>query len=155
MPGTSRWCAVSPEIEMNLDALIRFYHELSPASLGKLVEFYSADATFKDPFNEVRGVAAIQRIFAHMFRQVAAPRFVVNEKLVDDNGTLLVWTFHYRIQRWGRSEMRAIRGVSHLRFAADGKVNYHRDYWDAAEELYMKLPVLGLLMRALRRALAA
>ena len=35
------------------------------------------------------------------------------------------------------------------------QVNYHRDYWDAAEELYMKLPVLGMLMRGLRRALAA
>lgn len=27
----------------------------------------------------------------------------------------------------------------------------HRDYWDAAEELYEKLPVLGDLMRWLRR----
>jgi steroid Delta-isomerase len=140
---------------MNLDALIRFYHELSPASLDRFAEFYSADAYFKDPFNEVRGVAAIQRIFAHMFRQVAAPRFVVSEQLVDANGALLVWTFHYRVQRWGKGEMGAIRGVSHLRFDADGKVNYHRDYWDAAEELYMKLPVLGLLMRGLRRLLAA
>ena len=31
----------------------------------------------------------------------------------------------------------------------------HRDYWDAAEELYEKLPVLGALMRLLRRKLAA
>lgn len=140
---------------MNLDALIRFYHELSPASLGQFAEFYSADAHFKDPFNEVRGVAAIQRIFAHMFRQVAAPRFVVSERFVNTDGAVLVWTFHYRVQRWGRGEMRVIRGVSHLRFAADGKVCHHRDYWDAAEELYLKLPVLGLLMRGLRRALAA
>jgi hypothetical protein len=28
----------------------------------------------------------------------------------------------------------------------------HRDYWDAAEELYEKLPVLGGLMRFLKRA---
>jgi hypothetical protein len=48
-----------------------------------------------------------------------------------------------------------MRGVSHLRFAADGKVNYHRDYWDTGEELYMKLPGLGTLMRGLRRVLAA
>jgi len=31
------------------------------------------------------------------------------------------------------------------------RVAVHRDYWDAAEELYEKLPVLGSLMRWLKR----
>jgi len=44
-----------------------------------------------------------------------------------------------------------VRGASHLRFDAAGKVVLHRDYWDAAEELYAKLPVLGGLMRYLKR----
>jgi hypothetical protein len=43
-----------------------------------------------------------------------------------------------------------IRGASHVRFASDGRVAYHRDYWDAAEELYEKLPVVGSLMRWLK-----
>lgn len=133
---------------MNLDALIRYFHDLTPASLTRLPEFYTEQAWFKDPFNEVRGVPAIQRIFAHMFEQVEAPRFVVTERLADDNSAMLVWEFRY-----GKGG--CIRGVSHLRFADDGRVAYHRDYWDAAEELYMKLPVLGAAMRWLRRRLAA
>jgi hypothetical protein len=36
-------------------------------------------------------------------------------------------------------------------FNQDGKVVIHRDYWDAAEELYEKLPVVGGLMRWLKR----
>jgi hypothetical protein len=39
----------------------------------------------------------------------------------------------------------------HLRFAPDGRIAMHRDYWDAAEELYEKLPLLGGLMRWLKR----
>lgn len=140
---------------MELDRLIAFYHELTPESVGRFPELYSADAYFKDPFNEVRGVAAIQGIFTHLFRQVEAPRFVVGERVVDANGVMLVWEFHYRVRRWGRGETQLMRGVSHLKFAADGRVNYHRDYWDAAEELYMKLPVIGSLMRSLRSMLAA
>ena len=31
----------------------------------------------------------------------------------------------------------------------------HRDYWDAAEELYEKLPLLGALMRWLKRRVNA
>ena len=44
-----------------------------------------------------------------------------------------------------------MRGASHLRFAPDGRVADHRDYWDAAEELYEKLPVVGGVMRWLKR----
>ena len=140
---------------MNLDDLIEFFHDLTPESVARFPEFYSADAYFKDPFNEVRGVAAIQRIFAHMFEQVGEPRFIVTEKVVDDGGATLMWTFSFRSVRRAGGETQVIRGVSHLKFDAAGKVSYHRDYWDAAEELYMKLPVLGMLMRGLRRVLAA
>lgn len=136
-------------------ALIDFYQTLTPATLSRFGEFYSADAWFKDPFNEVRGLPAIERIFAHMFKQVGEPRFVVEEQVVDSGGAMLVWSFHFRVRLWGKGESQVMRGVSHLKFDADGKVCYHRDYWDTGEELYMKLPGLGSLMRGLRRALAA
>ena len=53
------------------------------------------------------------------------------------------------MKRWRRGEQ-CIHGGSHLRFAPDGRIAEHRDYWDAAEELYAKLPVIGALMRWLR-----
>ena len=141
---------------MNTDGLIQFYHELSLDSLARFPEFYSANAYFKDPFNEVRGLQSIERIFTHMFRQVSEPRFVVLERVVDGQGALLVWDFHYRLRLpWGPDRRELIRGSSHLRFDPEGKVVWHRDYWDAAEELYAKLPGLGWLMRVLRRKLAA
>jgi hypothetical protein len=36
-------------------------------------------------------------------------------------------------------------------FSSDGLVTLHRDYWDAAEELYEKLPVVGSVMRWLKQ----
>ena len=140
---------------MNLDALIQFYTDFSPASVARFPEFYSNDAWFKDPFNEVRGIAAIQRIFSHMFTQVAEPRFVVTERVVDANGTMLVWEFSFRMKWWREGETRIIRGISHLKFDAQGRVFYHRDYWDAAEELYEKLPWIGIVFRFLHKAISS
>ena len=40
--------------------LIRFYEGLSPGSLGEISRLYAPGASFKDPFNEVRGVEAIE-----------------------------------------------------------------------------------------------
>ena len=44
-----------------------------------------------------------------------------------------------------------MRGASHLKLANDGRIQSHRDYWDAAEELYSKVPVIGAVMRWLQR----
>ena len=139
---------------MNLDPLIRFFESITPESVSRFPEFYAENAWFKDPFNEVRGVGAIQRIFAHMFGQVDEPRFVVNEQVADANGAVLIWTFHYRSRGETKAAEQVMRGASHLKFDAEGKVAYHRDYWDTGEELYMKIPLLGALMRFLRRRLS-
>jgi hypothetical protein len=54
------------------------------------------------------------------------------------------------MKRFNRNEQ-CIRGASHIRFAADGRACYHRDYWDVAEELYEKLPLIGSVMRGLKK----
>jgi ketosteroid isomerase-like protein len=128
----------------------QFYETLTPASLATIGEVYADDASFKDPFNEVSGLAAIRRVFEHMYEQVDAPRFRVTHALAQGDQAVLVWEFHFRFRRRPpRNEM--IRGASHIQFARDGRVAHHRDYWDAAEELYEKLPLLGGLMRWIRR----
>lgn len=59
----------------------------------------------------------------------------------------------FRMRSWKSQHPQVIRGVSHLRFGEDGKVIYHRDYWDTGEELYAKLPLIGGAVRFLRRAI--
>ena len=125
------------------------FESLTEADVPRLAEIYTADATFKDPFNEVQGHAAIQRIFAHMFESLDAPRFVILDAVVQGDQCFLRWDFNFRMKRFVR-EPQTIRGGSHLRLAADGRIDEHRDYWDAAEELYEKLPLLGGLMRWLK-----
>jgi hypothetical protein len=60
---------------------VQFFESMSPSDAQRMDRIYAPDAWFKDPFNEVRGVRDISRIFAHMFEQVDAPRFVVTEAL--------------------------------------------------------------------------
>ena len=134
----------------NLEPLVSFYETLTAENVGRLDRFYSADAVFKDPFNEVCGLKAITRIFRHMFIQVDAPRFLFTGRFFGEAGVMLLWEFHFRTRRAPLQTL-CVRGSTHLRFDDDGKVILHRDYWDAAEELYAKLPVLGWLMRRLQR----
>lgn len=136
-----------------LERLVDFFETITPESAQRIAELYAPDAWFKDPFNEVRGTQGIERIFRHMFGQVAEPRFRVTDRVCAENGALLTWDFTFRFKPG--APVVTVHGASHLRFDAAGRVAYHCDYWDAAGELYEKLPVLGALMRLLRRRLSA
>jgi len=134
--------------------IVAFFEHIAPGDVARIGEIYAVDAYFRDPFNEVRGVAAIARAYGHMFEQLDDSRFVVTETVADGDGAFLIWDFIFRIKHWRPGQVRAIHGASHIKLTADGKVGYHRDYWDAAEELYAKLPVIGPVLRFLRGALA-
>lgn len=133
--------------------VISLFETLVPADLPALRGVYAADARFKDPFNEVQGLPEIARIFGHMFKALEAPRFHILSAVAQGDDVFLTWDFDFRTRGRGAVAMR-IHGASHLRFDASGQVALHRDYWDAAEELYEKLPVLGALMRWLKRRAA-
>jgi ketosteroid isomerase-like protein len=129
--------------------VIDFFQSISADSARTLSQIYTDDVWFKDPFNEVQGLEQVSHIFTHMFEQVDAPRFVVTHSVLQDDQAFLTWDFLFRMRRFSDDEQ-CIRGATHVRFASDGRVAYHRDYWDAAEELYEKLPVVGSLMRWLK-----
>lgn len=129
------------------------YVTLSRERLPALLALYDKQAVFKDPFNNVQGRVAIDRIFSQMFDELVEPRFSVLTQASEGDDAFLTWVL--RFHRGRRSAPMEIRGATHLRFNESGLVVLHRDYWDAAEELYEKLPVLSVLMRALRRRLAA
>ena len=134
--------------------IVALFERLAPADLPRLPEIYTPDARFKDPFNEVRGVASIKRIFEHMFESLDAPRFLIRDVIVQGDQCFLSWDFVFRMRRFNRDEQ-CIRGATQLLLAADGRIEVHRDYWDAAEELYEKLPAVGALMRWLKRRVNA
>ena len=133
------------------DNLATFFQTLSPQSVAQLHTVYDEQATFKDPFNEVQGLPEIERIFRHMYVALDQPHFVVTGQVVDGAQAFLTWEFRFRFKRFDTTTLQAVRGASHVLFNAQGLVTMHRDYWDAAEELYEKLPVLGGVMRWLKK----
>ena len=135
---------------MTLNEIVRYFDTMNPDAVARIGVVYTEDAFFKGPFNEVRSVAAIEDIFRRMYVSLIEPRFAVVNRIATEDQAMLEWNFHFRIRRYRPDVVQTVHGVSHLRFADDGRIAYHRDYWDTAEELYAKLPVIGSVMRFLR-----
>lgn len=133
-----------------IDRLATLFETFAPADVQRLGQYYREDACFRDPFHNVRGLAAIQRIFAAMFEAMDDPRFTVTSRIESGREIVLLWRLSFRL----RGAPQSLDGASHLRLDGQGLVAWHRDYWDPAEGIYEKLPVLGALMRWLRRRAA-
>ena len=130
--------------------IVAYFEMLSPTSVARLGEFYAPQAHFTDPFNDVTGVPAIQAIFAHMFVTLMEPRFVVTQQVCQGNQCFLTWEFRFYFRNYKVAHEQVILGASHLVLNESGQITVHRDYWDAAQELYEKLPLVGSLMRWLK-----
>jgi steroid delta-isomerase len=128
-----------------------FFERFGPPDLPGLGDWYHDDAAFKDPFNDVRGLEAIRQVYAHMFQTLKDPRFTVWRCTAAERECWLAWRFSFGTD----AGTTVVEGASHLQFAPDGRIASHRDYWDPAEELYEKVPVLGWVMRTIRRRLGA
>ena len=146
--------ATHAAVQAAVGRIVALFNQLGPADVARMGEFYRADARFKDPFNEVQGVPAIQAVFRHMYTALDEPRFVVKDVVVQGRQCFLSWDFLFHMKRFDR-RLQTVRGATHLVFDASGLISQHRDYWDAAEELYEKLPALGALMRWLKQRVNA
>ena len=134
-----------------VDRVVQYFETLAPDGAAHIGTLYSPVARFVDPFNDVVGLPAIEGIFTHMFVALESPRFVITERIVQGQQCFLTWNFHFRFKNFQKNTPQTIRGGSHLVFSEDGLVTLHRDYWDAAAELYEKMPVVGSVMRWLKK----
>ncbi|QCB47296.1 nuclear transport factor 2 family protein [Hydrogenophaga sp. PAMC20947] len=133
--------------------VVAFFESLTPVSLRQLPTVYSEEARFIDPFNDVCGLPAISQVFAHMFDNLQGPRFRVLQTITEGDHCFMLWDFHFTRQAGAPGQR--VHGGSHLHFAPDGRVDWHRDHWDPAREIYETVPLLGSVMRWLRRRLQA
>ena len=144
---------MTDDMRAHLDRYVTAFERLTPERLETLRDVITEDVRFADPFNDVVGADAFVAIFRHMYETVESVRFTVTDRAIGDHAAYLRWTMVARSKSSGL--LFEIMGMSEIRIAEDGRVSAHIDYWDAAGQLYEKLPVLGWVLRRLRRRLAA
>ena len=142
----------APDMAANCAAWVAVFTDLDRSgvpSLERLAEIACADVRFRDPFNDLRGVAALRRLLSHTREGLPGVRFEVLDRAWSGSTVYLRWRMTARVRVLGDW---LVDGMSEVRFAADGRVAEHLDYWDAATQLYGRLPLVGPLLRWLGRA---
>ena len=136
-------------VRRGADVYVAFFENLTPESLSELENVVADGVRFSDPFNDTHGIPAMREIFERMFRDVTEPKFRVSRVAFDRDVCLLTWTFT------GQSRIGAltIDGMTTLLFDDAGRVIEHVDYWDSGAAVYERLPLIGRLIRFIRKRL--
>lgn len=135
-----------------LDRYAEFWEALTQESLPQLTALVAPEIRFKDPFNDVRGASRMLAAMALMFDH-GSPRFEVLDRAMGrgDRGYL---RWRCTIAHAGAAAT-VLEGMSEIRFDAQGLAIEHIDHWDAAEQLYEGVPVLGAVLRRIKRRFQA
>ena len=132
----------------------QFYREIAPERLSALHQLCAPQVRFRDPFNDVYGVEKLEKLFRKAFEDVEDLRFEVTDTAISGSVGYLRWNMSYRPkQSWAGRDRWHIEGMTEVHFDAGGRVTQHLDYWDSGE-IYQRVPLLGGVVRALRRRLA-
>jgi steroid delta-isomerase len=134
-----------------LERYVAFLEGLTPAGLDRLGEVCAPGVRFQDPFNEVEGLERYRLVLERMYEDVPEIEFRVVSSALGRDSAFLRWRFSGRT-RGGRAI--DFEGTSEIAFDEAGLVTAHRDFWDAGAALYEKLPLIGVLIRGIRRKLS-
>lgn len=131
-----------------------FFERLRPDTpVSEYALYFEPDVYFEDPFHRLKGIAAVTTLFAKMYESLTDPRFIVDEVVCTGGIAYLRWEFSYR--RTPEAAVERFEGVSRVQFTASGRVSSHIDYWDAARNIYERLPLIGRAVAFFRSKIAA
>lgn len=111
--------------------------------------FFNENINFKDPFHSVNGVEKVFSIFQSMYRNLENPRFKVIEIVSQRNISYMKWEFTFKFKN--EIQEQNFLGTSRVVFDLDGKALIHEDYWDAAENIYEKMPVISFFIKFIKK----
>jgi steroid delta-isomerase len=127
-----------------------WFQTLTPASLERVEDIYASNAVFIDPFNHLTDLTSVRAVYQHMFDTLESPHFVVTTTVSNEHQAFMTWDFLFKC----RGQAQKISGCTQFEINDQGLIVLHRDYWDAAQQVYEKVPVLGAILRMMRRKLS-
>ena len=106
---------------------------------------YAKEAFFKDGYKEVKGVDAIESYFIATTKAIVSCTFEITDVSIHEGNYYFRWVMTLTIKRDKDNPLKQI-GMSHVRFAPDGKIIFHADYWDTSV-VFERAPVIGSIIR--------
>lgn len=137
-----------------LDDFFKAYQALSVENLDLLNDLYAVDVVFSDPAHTIAGLESLKNYFAGMYENISEIYFEFTNSMTKGNEAFVRWQMRFVHPKLKKGAPVTVPGVTWLQFNDSGKVSRHHDYFDLGAMLYEHIPVLGTVIRNLKKRLA-
>ncbi|BFT29770.1 nuclear transport factor 2 family protein [Alteromonas sp. D210916BOD_24] len=133
------------------------YADICQISPDELNAIYAKDIVFIDPITTHRGLEDVKTYFARLLDKAESCRFSISDVFEchgpNTNVTHVAnWTMTLVLLK--SNKVIYLDGTTQLS-VKDNIIVYHKDYYDLGEMVYEHIPVLGFLIRTIKRKLAS
>jgi hypothetical protein len=138
------------DAEARIERFVNLFNQFSPQHVAEAArELYAEDAYFNDGFVELSGQEAIVAYLEESAGLATEVSVEMEDRVISQGEVYVRWVMRFTT----RSRTFVAPGMSHLRFDAEGRIAYHRDYWDASAALAELVPLVAPVLRAVRSRL--
>lgn len=117
------------------------------------LKVYSADAYLDDTLAIHHGAAEIEAYFLKTSETVTSYQVTIDDTARSGDDYYIRWTMMFAAPALsGGAPVHSV-GISQIRFNREGKVAFHRDFWDSGQNFYSHLPGLGGAIGFVRKRL--
>lgn len=124
-------------------------------ALEKLEPLYSPEVQFIEPAGEINGREALFQHFRTTCNNLIECQFIFNDSLETcaADRAFLVWSMNFRHKQLGGGNPITTSGTTLLRFGE--QIVFHRDWFDLGETVYEHVPLLGSMIRLIKKKMHA
>ncbi|WP_110603365.1 MULTISPECIES: nuclear transport factor 2 family protein [Salinicola] len=141
----------APTIE-SLTHFCTLFQPLTSSGLPALEECYSDDVDFADPLHRHVGRDNLMAYYADLMEGVRHCHFEFHDRQLLGATSFLTWTMELAHPRLRGGRNISVAGCSHLQWQGQ-RVCRHRDYFDVGAMLYEHLPVVGWMVKGVKKRL--
>lgn len=133
-----------------IDTFKNYFESLSDTDGARIETFYADDIQFQDPLRKINGLENL-RIYHKQFRKnLLHGGFRYTQQTLLHDKAYLSWKLELEYIMPRKRVL--VSGITVLLIA--DKIISHRDYYDAGALFYENLPIVGPVIRALKRQLS-
>ncbi len=136
-------------VEQLTARVVKAYKSLGSGDFALIEPLYADDIYFEDPSHGIQGKAGLMTYFVNMFKNMDNCDFKFHQTLTAGNDIFMTWTMFLNHRRLNGGNTIRIDGSSYLK-TRNGKIYYHRDYFDLGAMVYENLPLIGRIIRKIR-----
>ncbi|MCH1600683.1 MAG: nuclear transport factor 2 family protein [Pseudomonadales bacterium] len=128
------------------------YQAFGSENIADVESLYTTDIYFEDPSHAIQGKPSLMRYFANQFKNLDKCSFKFHSTIANETDIFMTWTMFVNHSKLRGGETIRVEGTSYLR-TRNGKIYYHRDYFDMGAMLYEHLPLIGRIIQRIKQRL--